>query len=174
MIGVRTNVVTAAEVTDRDVHDYNAFAGLVGTTAAHGFAIERVSADKAYSGRTNLEAVDRIGAMPLIPFKSNANPETAHTRPSAIWSKLYHYFHLHPDEFLADYHERSNAESTFSAIKRKFGDILRSKTPVAQRNELLLKVLCHNIVCVIHEIHASGVEAMFPALCPTNAAAAQQ
>ena len=58
--------------------------------------------------------------------------------------------------------------------KRKFGEIIRSKTPVAQRNELLLKVLCHNIVCVIHEIHESGVAATFPALCPTNANAFQQ
>ncbi|HEY3883709.1 MAG TPA: hypothetical protein VGL62_00780, partial [Vicinamibacterales bacterium] len=41
---------------------------------------------------------------------------------------------------------------------------IRSKTPVAQRNELLLKVLCHNIVCVIHEVHESGATAFFPAL----------
>ncbi len=62
-------------------------------------------------------------------------------------------------------------------MKRKFGEIIRSKTPVAQRNELLLKVLCHNIVCVIHEIHESGATAMFPALiptCPKTLAAAQQ
>ena len=41
-------------------------------------------------------------------------------------------------------------------MKRKFGDSIRSKSPVAQRNEALLKVLCHNIVCLIHEIHESG------------------
>jgi hypothetical protein len=73
---------------------------------------------------------------------------------------------MNRDEFLASYHRRSNAETTFSAMKRKFGDIIRSKTPVAQRNELLLKVLCHNIVCLIHEIHESGVTAAFPALVP--------
>lgn len=174
MIGVRTNVVTAAEVTDRDSHDYKAFAGLVETTAAQPFTIERVAADKAYSGRGNLEAVTRIGATPSIPFKSNAHPAPVGKAPSAVWSKLYHFFHLHREEFLAEYHERSNAESTFSSMKRKFGDTLRSKTPVAQRNELLLKVLCHNIVCLIHEMHESGVAGMFPALCPINAKPAQQ
>lgn len=71
---------------------------------------------------------------------------------------------MHRDEFLTHYHRRSNVESTFSAMKRKFGDIIRSKTPIAQRNELLLKVLCHNIVCVIHEMHESGAEALFPVL----------
>ena len=49
-------------------------------------------------------------------------------------------------------------------MKRKFGDTIRSKSPVAQRNEALLKVLCHNIVCVIHEIHESGATAVFPSL----------
>ena len=42
------------------------------------------------------------------------------------------------DEFLTQYHRLSNAETTFSAMKRNFGDIIRSKTAVALRNELLL------------------------------------
>ena len=37
-----------------------------------------------------------------------------------------------------------------------FSAIVRSKTPTAQKNELLLKVLCHNVVCLIHESHESG------------------
>lgn len=49
-------------------------------------------------------------------------------------------------------------------MKRKFRDTLRSKTPVAQRNELLLMVLCHNIVYLIHEIEESGAVAFFPSL----------
>ncbi|HEX6464127.1 MAG TPA: transposase, partial [Vicinamibacterales bacterium] len=81
------------------------------------------------------------------------------------------------DEFLARYHRRSNVESVFSAMKRKFRDTLRSKTPIAQRNELLLMALCHNVCCVIHEIHESGATPMFPSLSdcrPKKAAVAQQ
>jgi len=37
-------------------------------------------------------------------------------------------------------------------IKRKFGDSVRSKTVVAIRNQVLAKVLCHNMVVVIHEM----------------------
>ena len=58
---------------------------------------------------------------------------------------------------LAHYHKRSNAESTFSMIKRKFGDSLRGKTETAQVNETLAKVLCHNLVVLIHEMYALGV-----------------
>jgi len=38
-------------------------------------------------------------------------------------------------------------------MKRVFGDTLRSKTRDAQNNELLLKVLVHNIVCLIHSMY---------------------
>jgi transposase len=129
-----------------------------------------VSADKGYCSHRNAEAIVNAGAVPFVAFNRN----TKGNSKSALWNKLFHFFQFNRDEFLTHYHRRSNAESTFSAMKRKFGEIIRSKTPVAQRNELLLKVLCHNIVCVIHEIHESGVAATFPALCPTTQQAAQQ
>ncbi len=56
---------------------------------------------------------------------------------------------------------RSNAESTFSMIKAKFGERLRSKTEVAQTNEVLLKVLCHNICCLIRPMRELGLEPTF-------------
>jgi hypothetical protein len=77
---------------------------------------------------------------------------------------MYHYFHLHREAFMARYHQRSNVESTFSMVKRKFGDSLRSKTDVAMKNETLAKFICHNLCVVIQEMHeseriASGVAA---------------
>jgi len=46
-------------------------------------------------------------------------------------------------------------------IKRKFGDSLRSKTDIAMVNETLCKMLCHNLVVLIHEIHELGVDPVF-------------
>jgi hypothetical protein len=54
---------------------------------------------------------------------------------------------------LQHYHTRSNVESAFSAIKRKFGDSLRSKTDVAMVNESLCKILCHNVCCLISAMY---------------------
>jgi transposase len=169
MIGTKTNVVVAAVVTDRNTHDSPVLPELAATTAQH-FDVEQISADKGYSSHKNVEAIAALGAAPFVAFNGNARGNSK----SPIWNKLFHYFQMNRDEFLSQYHRRSNAESTFSAMKRKFGEIIRSKTPTAQRNELLLKVLCYNIVCVIHEMHESGAVAMFPALCPTKAMAAQQ
>lgn len=173
IIGTKTNVITAAEVTDRFTGDVRMLPALVEKTAAN-FNVQQVAADKAYSSRENLMAIEAVGAVPYVPFKHN----TRTNNQSQTWNRLFHFFSFHRDEFLTKYHTRSNAESTFSALKRKFGDMVRSKTPVAQRNEALLKVLCHNIVCVIHEMHESGVSAIFPttvaAACTKTYPAAQQ
>jgi transposase len=65
-------------------------------------------------------------------------------------------------DFLAHYHARSNVESTFSAVKRKFGGAIRSKSPVAQTNEVLCKALCFNLSMLVHAMHELGVEPAFP------------
>ena len=46
-------------------------------------------------------------------------------------------------------------------LKRKFGDYLRSKAKTAMINEALCKVLCHNIVVLIHEIHDLAIDPVF-------------
>lgn len=79
-------------------------------------------------------------------------------KDSIAWRWLWHCYNMRRDEFLERYHARSNAESTFSSMKRVFGDTLRSKGRVAQVNELLFKVIVHNIVCLIHSILELGIE----------------
>ena len=63
-------------------------------------------------------------------------------------------------------------ESTFSIIKRVFGETLRSKNEEAQTNELLLKVIAHNIVCVVHSIFELGVTVPGLSACTQSALAA--
>jgi transposase len=173
MIGTNTNVITACVVTDRNTHDGPMLPGLVASTAER-FTVEQVSADKGYSSVANVATITGFGATPFIAFKSDARGTS---KRSTLWNKAFHYFQLNREEFLVNYHRRSNAESTFSAMKRKFGEIIRSKTRIAQENELLLKVLCHNIVCLIHEIHEAGAASAFPMLnpaCTKTLLAAQQ
>jgi len=156
-VGVKTNIVASVAVTDCNGADITQFPALVANTAK-GFTIEEVSADKAYSSRDNLEFVADFGGKAYIPFKKNA---TGKMGGSMAWKKLYHLFSLHADEFYEHYHKRSNVESTFAAIKKKFGEKLKNKNPVSQKNELLCKIIAYNLTVVIHEMKEIGVTPNF-------------
>jgi transposase len=155
MTGVKTNIVTAVEIKDKDAQDAPQLPSLVEVTSQN-FTMCEVSLDKVYASLDNYAAIDRVGAIPYIPFKSN------HTGAGGgLWEKMFHFFNLYREEFLGTYHKRSNVESTFSMIKAKFGDCVRSKTETAQVNEALCKVLCHNVCCLISAAYELGIAATF-------------
>ncbi len=157
MCGVKTNIVTSVEITGRYSHDSPQFKPLVKTTAQN-FKIREVEADKAYSSKGNLELLDKLGATPYIPFKSNT---TGESEESELWEKLWHVYQYNRDTFLTYYHKRSNVESTRWMIKSKFDEHIRNKTDEGIVNELLCKVLCHNICVVIQSMYELGIKPSF-------------
>ena len=83
--------------------------------------------------------------------------------------RLHAYFVLNEDGFKAHYHRRSNVETCFSMVKGKFGDSVRSKSETGQINEILLKILCHNLCVLIQEMHELGVTPTFePKVLPES------
>jgi len=163
MCGVKTNIVTSVEITGRHDNDSPYLPDLVKTTNEN-FVISEVSADKGYSSRSNLTAVQDAGGNPYIVFKKNATGQgtaTGFGEGVDLWRQMYHYYNLHREEFLEHYHKRSNVESTFSMIKAKFGDGVRSRTHDAQVNEVLCKILCHNICVLIQSMFELGVKPTF-------------
>jgi transposase len=153
--GVKTNIVTAVVIKDKDAHDCPLLPEMLETTKEN-FTIRDWCGDKGYTSYDNFDKIDAAGGTPFISFKSNANADHG-----GVWAKMFHYFSFRRQEFLDHYHKRSNVESTFSMMKRKFGDSLRSKSDAAMVNEVLAKVVCHNIVCLIHEMYELGIEPMF-------------
>ncbi|HEV2912864.1 MAG TPA: transposase [Pyrinomonadaceae bacterium] len=158
MCGVRTNIVTSVEVTGAHAGDSPQFAPLVEQTSRN-FVMNQVSADKAYSSSKNLSLVLVKGGQPFIAFRNNAN--ATGKQQSAVWKRMFHLYQYNQDEFMRHYHKRSNVETTFSMIKSKFGERLKSKTITAQTNELLCKVLAHNLCCIIQSIYELGIEPTF-------------
>lgn len=69
MVGVTTNVVTSIEVTPGYANDSPFLPQLLRSTAAR-FNVTKLSADKGYSAKSNVVAIENAGAFPLIPFKS--------------------------------------------------------------------------------------------------------
>lgn len=168
MCGVKTNIVTAVEIGDKNANDSPMLPELVRVTA-ESFSMREVSADKAYGSLKNYDAINAVGATPYIPFKDYQrakDPDTVRNpsykaKKNVLWNKMYHLFQFHEDEFKAHYHKRSNVETTFSMIKAKFSSSVKSKTDTAMKNEVLCKIICHNIVVLIHEMHELGIDINF-------------
>jgi transposase len=95
--------------------------------------------------------------MPYIPFKANSTGKNS----SDLFKRMFHFYAYNQERFMANYHKRSNVESTFHMIKSKFGNTLRSRTRTAQINEALCKVLCHNICCLIQSMFELGLKPKF-------------
>lgn len=158
MTGVKTNVVVAVEIGEPNSGDCPRFRPLLESTTAD-FNVRRVLGDKAYLSYDNLDFAAEKGVAPVIMFKENSTGNTN----SETWDRLFHFYSFHRQDFMKAYHKRSNVESTFSAVKRVFGDFVRSKNPTAQVNEILLKILCHNIRQLIFAMFELGLAPSFGA-----------
>jgi transposase len=155
MSGTTTHVVTSVIIEEKDSADSPQFPPLVKATAEN-FTINEVSGDKAYAGTNNFQAVEDCGGTAYLAFKTTTTGSTG-----GIFERMFHLFSLNKEDYLRHYHRRSNVESVFSSVKRKFGDAVRSKTPVAMKNEVLAKLVCHNVSQLIHLMYELGTEVNF-------------
>ncbi len=157
MVGVKTNVITSIKITEGYSADSPQLIPLAKETKGF-FDIKEISADKAYLSRVNMEGIAELGAIPYIPFKKNTLRKA---RGSYTWSRMYDYFLNNRERFDQSYHKRSNVETSFSMIKRNFGNSLKTKKDVSQCNEILMKCLCHNLSVLVQESFELGLEIDF-------------
>src|SRR5262249_35435666 len=143
MCGTRTHVCVAVEVLEKESADSPQFKGLV-EKARESFRIKEVSGDKAYLSLENMEAVVDAGGTPFIAFKANSTGGRG-----GILKKIFPLYSMNREASLDKYHRRSNIESMFSMCKAKFGDAVRSRSDVAMTNEVLCKLVAHNLCCLV-------------------------
>ena len=160
MCGVQTNIVTSVDASKGNAHDSPYFEDLLQTTQ-QGFNVSELSADMAYLKKDRFGLAEAEGIGLYIPFKVDSVQVNAKGERHGPWERAFLYYHLHREEFLRHYHLRSNVESTMWMIKSKFGAFVRTKTESAQFNEVLAKVLCHNIVVLIGSMFELVIEPEF-------------
>lgn len=147
LIGTRTNIICNAEVTPGNFADIKQAPKLI-LECNENFNMKEISADKGYSSKLLYRIINSINSIPYIPFKKG----TAEPEKKDIWGTMFYIFKKNQNLWYKHYHFRSNVETTFAMVKRRFGEILLSKNYVAQRNELMMKFICHNIACLIQEV----------------------
>jgi hypothetical protein len=105
-------------------------------------AVKGVVADAGYDSEANHRiAREEMGVRSIIP--SGIGRPTSKL-PSGRWScNMARRFARKADKKL--YGQRSQSETVHSMIKRNQGSSLRSRTPERRKQEMMLKVLTHNI-----------------------------
>ncbi len=157
-IGTRTNIIASCEVTYGNFSDVKQAPNLLKQVKGR-FNVKEVSADKGYDSNKLVQIIEEMGAIPYILFKDNRNPDPR--KSPEIIVKMHRYFKNNKEEYLKKYHRRSNVETTFSMIKLRLGEFLKCKNYTSQRNELVMKFICHNICCLIQEIFESDININF-------------
>lgn len=140
MSGCKTNIIASANVTKGTAHESPYFKSLLDDTAKI-FTVKEVMADAGYLSKDNVKAISNIGAAPFIMGKKNVNVPM---KGYSAWGMMLRLWKKHQMYFAEHYHKRSNVESTFGALKRKFGDFCRCKKLKSQENEILCKIVCFN------------------------------
>ena len=158
VVGANTHVVTGVRVDGWRSDDFGQFIPLF-QRVTRLFNVKRMTGDAAYAGHDNFNAADSWGATLYTPFHYR------HIRPAdsdhSAWAKAYRMYYDCFDQWFPIYHRRSLSETAFSTIKRLLGETIRSEKPVAQVNELLLKVLSHNIIVLIHAMFEMDLHPFF-------------
>ena len=155
--GTSTNIIVSAKITEGLKHESPIFEELMDGMGK--FCIKEISADSGYLSRKNCEIIHNAGAVPYILPKKNT---TAYSKGSHFaWQRMIRLWKNHQMLFATHYHRRSNVESTFGMIKRKWGDFCRCKLSVTQENEILSRVICHNIAVLSEAMLSNDLEPVF-------------
>lgn len=157
--GVRTNIITAVDITEGHVSDQTRFIPLANDTSRN-FKIRDFCADKGYLSSQHFKLIKELGGTAYIPFRKNTSGKVAQ-RDRSYFKAAFRYFREHQEEYLEHYHKRSNIESAFSMIKRRFGNNVKCKKEVSQDNEIYAKVLAHNVCVLVQELFLSNVNLDF-------------
>lgn len=97
-----------------------------------GDKIKEFYADKGYDSEELHEFCHWSGIQTYIPPKKNVKLRRFRRIQMKKWDER-------------KYHKRSNVESGFSAIKKKYGSSVNSKRIEGQRVEIMCKGICHNL-----------------------------
>ena len=139
--GVKTNIICSAKVTKGTKHESPYFKPLLDDNCKI-FNIKEISADAGYLSKDNVKAIHKINAKPFIMGKKNINVPNKNS--TSAWGQMLGLWKRNQMYFAEHYHKRSNVESTFGALKRKFGDFCRCKKEESQENEILCRIVCFN------------------------------
>jgi transposase len=141
-----SKAIAFAKVTEGTVHDSPMLKELVMNVINNGFNIKNLLADAGYSSKANYSFCNHVNISNVfIDFQERAKLRPDGRTP---WMKQLKVFKENPDVWHEKYRYRVVVEGIFSCIKKKHVNYLRSRQTDSRFNELLLKILVHNLTVI--------------------------
>jgi len=159
--GISTHTIPHCVVSKGYEHDSKFFEPLVLRTKEI-FNINEVYGDGAYLTKKNVDLCHSLNITSYLKPKGNV---VVNDLKNTAWAKAVERFTK--DMALGNkrrYTLRNNVESSFNMVKSIFGDVLRHKIFEARVNELLCRVVCHNVRCLIYAYFNGDIKFPFSIL----------
>ena len=143
MAGTTYGIYSAVEFPKNpNAHESPFFEPLLQRTAAHYSSIDLVSGDSAFLARDNCDLVIEAGGIPRFYPKKGI---TLKRKGSWAWTEMLLDFIENPQQWLREYHTRSNVESGFSTFKRHFLSPLRKCIGRRRKTETFARACDYNL-----------------------------
>jgi transposase len=108
-----------------------------------------VYADSGYLSANNCWVIRGKGGTPYIRPKKTTKPKR---KNNTAFSEMIESYFENTAEWMKKYHQRSNIEAVFSAMKRKLGGYVTSIKRCIQHTEVALKIIVYNLMILVKKI----------------------
>ena len=166
---VDTLAVVSAFVTDKDVSEKRIIiTSLIPELVAREYDVEKFLLDGGYNATEIRDlVVDALGATPYVPWGSRSKraislPWRDKVKHGPLIEQIYSAFKTDEGKaFKEEYRYRVKVENLFSSIKTRFGGSVRATHDSGPENEVLLKLICHNVHMLLLAAKVYGLDPTF-------------
>jgi len=117
--------------------------------------IGNVLADSGYLSRENCRLIYSKGGTPYIRPKKNTTGKGWCGKRHIYcdpFTEMVEQYQKDTKKWMTTYHQRSNIEAVFSALKRKLGGYVSSIKRNIQHVEIALKIIVYNLMILARKI----------------------
>jgi len=107
-----------------------------------------VYADSGYLSVNNCWVIVEKDGTPYIRPKKTT---TGKRNNGTAFTEMIERYKQNPKEWMDKYHQRSNIEAVFSALKRKLGGFVTSIKRRIQHTEVALKIIVYNLMILVRK-----------------------
>lgn len=150
-IEMNWRAIVSFHFTQPHIHEINHLEPLLESL----WGIGNVLADSGYLSRENCRLIHRVGGTPYIKPKKNTTGKGIHGICRMYWdpfAEMVEEYNKNPKKWMKIYHQRSNIEAVFSALKRKLGGYVSSVKQNIQHVEIALKIIVYNLMILVRKI----------------------